>query len=74
MKKTDLIALIESLPDDADIRFAQPTHDHWRTQLAIDPDRIEEVKVSPSAYHNDRDAVQADGEWDEDLDTVYLIS
>ena len=47
MLKADLLALIADLPDDADIRFDQPTHDYWRIHLAIDITAIDEVKVKP---------------------------
>lgn len=73
MLKADLLALIADLPDDADIRFDQPTHDYWRTHLAIDITAIDEVKVKPTAYHNDEDAIQVDDEWNEELKTVYII-
>ena len=73
MLKADLLALIADLPDDADIRFDQPTHDYWRIHLAIDITAIDEVKVKPTAYHNDEDAIQVDDEWNEELKTVYII-
>lgn len=73
MLKEDLLALLETVPAGADIRFDQPTHDYWRSHLAVDITAIDEVKVSPSAYHNDEDKVDDSDEWDEDLKTVYLI-
>lgn len=73
MKKQDLLDLINSLPDDADIRMERPSHDYWRTVLAIEVTGVEEVKVKPSAYHDGADAIRDDEEWDESLHTVYVL-
>jgi hypothetical protein len=80
MRKEELIALIEAnVPDGADVRFAIPTHDYWRTYLAIDPTKITEEKVKPTAYHDGQDAIETDNEVippDEydPLKTVYVLS
>jgi hypothetical protein len=72
MRKEDLIALLERLPAGADVRIVRPTHDYWRTELAIDPRMVGEEQVKVSDYHGLRDAI-TDKEWDSDLQTVYVI-
>lgn len=71
MLKRDLLALIADLPDDADIRVATPTHDHWRTMLASEISHAAEEVVSPSAYHDGEDAIR--DEDDEDTKVVYVL-
>lgn len=73
MRKQDLIALLNDLPDDAEIRIDQPTHDHWRRHIAADIIMIDEVQVAPSAYHNDNDVIQDGDEWEDDMKAVYLL-
>jgi hypothetical protein len=75
MLKEDLIAMLDRLPAGADIRIESPTHDYWRTKLAIDPREVAEVQVKESAYHNGADAItdDHDGE-DGDTRTVYVIA
>ena len=71
MTKSELLELLQQVPDDADIRISQPTHDHWRTQLAVDIRDITEETVKNSAYHNDQDAIC--DEWDEEGKRVWVL-
>lgn len=76
MLKRDLLALIAHLPDDADIRVAIPTHDHWRSVLAGDIQQVAEEVVSPSSYHNDEDKIRDPddhGDDSDDLKTVHVL-
>ena len=73
MRKSELMQLLEGVPDDADIRIDQPTHDYWRRHLATDISAVDEVKVKASAYHDDRDVIQSDDDWDSDDQTVFVL-
>lgn len=77
MLKEDLIALIQdNVPDGADVRFLQPSHDYWRTQLAIDIGTVEELPVKVSAYHGGVLAVIDEEKLDpeEEHQLVYVLS
>lgn len=71
MLKSELLELLERIPDNAEIRINQPTHDYWRTHLAVDITDITEESVKPSTYHDGQDVIAE--EWDEDLQNVWVI-
>lgn len=71
MTKSELLTLIAALPDNADIRIHQPSHDYWRTSLAINPTQFEEAEITHSSYHN-CDAVDDSGE-EEITTTVFVL-
>ena len=76
MLKEDLIAMLNTIPDGSDVRIEQPTHDYWKTHLAIEITSLDEVRVKPTSYHNDKDAIVDDD--DEDADdpeqkTAYVL-
>ena len=65
MKVSELIQLLEDQDPDAEVAIQQPTHDHWRTQLANTVRGVEVVPVKHSAYH---DAEAIEDEFDPELD------
>ena len=73
MRKSELMRLLKDVPDDADIRIDQPTHDYWRHHLATDISAIDEVKVRASDYHGSHDVIQSDDDWDSDDQTVFVL-
>ena len=73
MTKQELIDLLKYLPEDADIRIDHPTHDYWRTHIAMDITAIDEVKIKTSSYHNNMDVVDDEEDWDNSLKSVFLI-
>ena len=73
MLKEDLIALLNAIPDGSDVRIEQPTHDYWKTHLAIEITSLDEVRVAATAYHNNLDAIVDDDDSDEDNPDQYNV-
>jgi hypothetical protein len=51
--KEELIEALNQLPAGAKIRIAVDTHDHWRTELAVESTLdLDAVYVQHTAYHS----------------------
>lgn len=53
MKVSELIELLQECSPDDEVRIEQPSHDYWKTVLAVEIRHVEPVTVSESAYHNE---------------------
>ena len=60
MKVSELIAALQRLPPDLEVRYRYPSHDYWRTWLAGEIDRVEEAAVKWSAYHEAHETLDHD--------------
>lgn len=59
--KQDLLNALERVPADAEIRLAQPTHDYWRTRLAVSIRSVCQQFIRHTDYHN-ADAIEEEGD------------
>ena len=78
MKVSELIAKLKKFDGDLPVRLAQPTHDHWRNEVAVEVERVSEESLVWSDYHEEyklprAEALAASGERpDEVIDAVVL--
>ncbi len=74
--KRELIEMLENsnIPDDMEVMFAEPTHNHWRHTLARDITDVQLNKVSWSGYNDDYQVVSDDTPDDQVAKEVLLIS
>jgi hypothetical protein len=47
-----LIGLLSQLPDEAEVRIRQPSHDYWRTMLAGEVRSVQVESLQWSDYHS----------------------
>jgi hypothetical protein len=47
-----LIEMLSHLPEDAEVRIRQPSHDYWRTMLAGEVRSVEMERLEWSDYHS----------------------
>lgn len=52
MTVAELIKELKKHPQDADVRICQPTHDHWRSELASEIDSVGLAFVEHTSYHH----------------------
>jgi len=74
MKVIELINLLIKMDPDAEVHYAYPSRDHWRTVLAPKVRKVEEGVVEHNGYH-DMDEVSECGdvaETDEQTEVVIL--
>ena len=62
MTVAELIKELQKQPQDADVRICQPTHDHWRSELAAEIEDVGLAFIEHTSYHN------ADQIYDDELD------
>lgn len=81
MKVAELIEILESMDQDADVHFQYNYGDHWRTQVAPTVDNVDEACVEYSGYHQmDKIADEEDcfdeetGDYKEDVRRVVVLS
>ncbi len=67
MLVSDLIELLQEMPQDAEVHFAYNYGDHWRTQVAPKVDEVYMGDVKYSDYHRMPKVVERD--YDEDDST-----
>jgi hypothetical protein len=67
MLVSDLIELLQEMPQDAEVHFAYNYGDHWRTQVAPKVDEVYMGDVKYSDYHRMPKVVERD--YDEDDNT-----
>jgi len=71
MTVKDLIAKLEGMDPDLEVRFAYCYGDHWNTEVADEVEEVEEGEVSWSAYHQTY-RVNEDGP-DDDEETRQVV-
>jgi hypothetical protein len=73
MNVRDLIAELQTMPQDAAVHFQYNYGDHWRTQVAPTVDFVQEGFVKYSSYHSMNKVVDIEDEDDQLSDPVVLI-
>jgi hypothetical protein len=69
----DLAKMLLEQPN-IEVKFAHPSHDYWRTELASDIDSITEEQVKYTEYHRQDKIVDTEyGEEVEGARTVLVI-
>ena len=64
MQVSELIEVLQSMPQDAEVHFSYNYGDHWRTQVAPEVSSVEPGFVVNSDYHRMPKVVEAD--WDDE--------
>lgn len=74
MRKSELIAFLNSIPGDPIVGFAEPTHDHWGSELFRSFNgEYEEKIVTQSTYHDGFKIVDTDDDTDEEEESHSVI-
>lgn len=71
--KAELIALLRDVPDEAVVMMTRPSHDYWRTTLAVPIQSVEPALIQPSEYHRSEAIVDDDTDSD-DTRCVYVLN
>lgn len=80
MTVKELIAYLEQQDQDAEVFFAHPSHDYWKTELASSVNEVQEAPVKHSGYHDqmvtvdDEDSEKAEARGEELKQVVLLRS
>ncbi len=70
MTVAELIARLQNEDPEAPVHFAYPSGDYWRTTLAPEVRKVEELTVKLSAYH-DKPALEDE---DDEAEIVVVLS
>ncbi len=74
MKVSELIKMLQSQNQDAEVHFTYNYGDHWRTRVAPTVDRVSVGFVEYSDYHNmDKIVYEEDFEDDVELREVVVL-
>ncbi len=79
MLVSDLIELLQEMPQDAEVHFAYNYGDHWRTQVAPKVDEVYMGDVKYSDYHRmpkvvERDYDDEDDSTEDNQSQVVILS
>ena len=66
MLVSDLIEILQEMPQDAEVHFAYNYGDHWRTQVAPKVDSVDMGDVKYSDYHRMPKVVEHDYDDEDD--------
>ena len=69
MQVSELIEILQDMPQDAEVHFAYNYGDHWRTQVAPTVDAVDMGNVKYSDYHRMPKVVENDDDDDHDYST-----
>lgn len=72
MKVKELIEMLQCEDQEMEVRFACPSHDYWKTQIAKDVSYVESVFTKYSDYHQ-QDVVADDDEVNPDCNHTVVI-
>jgi len=67
MQVSELIEVLQSMPQDAEVHFSYNYGDHWRTQVAPKVRDVDVGFVTYSDYHRMDKVTEPD--WDDEEDT-----
>ena len=70
MQVKDLIEVLQSMEQDAEVHFSYNYGDHWRTQVAPTVDEVSEGVVVHSAYHSMDKMADEDECYDEETGEI----
>jgi glycogen debranching enzyme len=66
MQVSELIEILQEMPQDAEVHFAYNYGDHWRTQVAPKVGEVYEGTVTYSDYHRMPKVVERDYDEEDD--------
>lgn len=66
MLVSDLIELLQEMPQDAEVHFSYNYGDHWRTQVAPKVDNVDMGEVKYSDYHRMPKLIERDYDDEDD--------
>ena len=72
MNVAELIAKLQTMPQDAEVHFTYNYGDHWRTEVAPRVDRVDVGLVEYSDYHRMPKVWEPDWDEDDDVDAEKM--